>query len=153
MLPIVQRRALIRLARLQEQGVTTTADRPRFGAEHASELELPIAHRTCGHRHRPVHKSHLIAPACTSLPVVLENADTMQHQGPVAHHFVRGMHWRGVRKPGCARAGPALWNPQWSGPHGHRVLHVHLRLERQRSDADDQHEHAADRAAEWVPHV
>src|SRR5436189_5965692 len=98
-LAIVQRRSPVGLARLEEQGIASSSDGPRLGAQHAAELEPAATQRTTRGSHGPIDHAYLIAAARASLPVVLSKASPVQHQRPVAQHHVGGVHRGSIGKP------------------------------------------------------
>src|SRR5207245_9914564 len=102
----VPRRSPVGPARLEQQRVAPTADGPRLGAEHTSDFEPTAAHRTARGSHHPIDDAELIAAAGASLQIVLSEALPVQHQRPVAEHYMGGVHGGCVGKPGGARTNP-----------------------------------------------
>src|SRR5690242_13535900 len=87
-LSIMQRLAVIGLARLEQQRVASRPDGPWLGAHHAPELEATAADIATGHEHCPVDATELVvaAPSVfgTVLPIVIEEGAVVEHEVPAA---------------------------------------------------------------------
>src|SRR5437773_9305464 len=99
MLSIVEWRALVRLAALEQQRIAARRNGRGVEAQHRSRLEATTGKLVTGHEHAPVQRAKLRFASRSALRVLLYEYESVEHQIPCACHVVTGRHGHRVGNP------------------------------------------------------